>query len=289
MACRKSHEETDFIVKDLPINQGGIGRHKCPSCAYEKGLANGKNHNENFDISSFISNLPESQKGLRRHRDPFEAYELGYFHGQIEASKHLSISDKKGISFTMRNFGLSMIAKGLLVALKKDDLPYIHAMGIINITNGFEILIKAKIVEEHPLLIFDKITKNEKETEQELEFNYLLENGRTIEYSKLPYQLWATTNYKINNKELYKEVGFLRNQIIHFHIPIKVSLIDKILKYVFDIIEPCINDWWDRTVFKYVKVFDRNSYEKLFKEIERLNISSNYKYDKKSGYKLKND
>jgi len=208
MACKKTHKKADLIVKDLPINQGGVGRHKCASCAYEKGLENGKKHIKDFNVDTFISNLEESQKCLRRHRDPFEAYELGYFHGQIEASKHLTIKDKEGISFTMQNFGLSMIAKGILTSLQKDDLPYTHAMGIINVTNGFEILIKAKIVEEHPLLIFDKITKNEKITEQELEFEYLLKNGRTnilnchINYGQL-------LDIKLKTKNFIKELVFL--------------------------------------------------------------------------------
>lgn len=42
MACNKNHSETDKIVKDLPISQGNFERHKCASCAYEKGLENGK-------------------------------------------------------------------------------------------------------------------------------------------------------------------------------------------------------------------------------------------------------
>ncbi len=287
MSCKKQHKKTDQIVKDLPINQGGIGRHKCASCAYEKGFKNGKEHIKDFNVEEFIYSLEESQKGLRRHRDPFEAYELGYFHGQIEASKHLTIKNKEGISFTMQNFGLSMIAKGVLNSLKNDDLPYVHAMSIINVANGFEILIKAKIVEEHPLLIFDKITKNEKITEQELEFEYLLENGRTLEYSKLPYQLWATTGYKINDETLYKKIGRFRNQIIHFHIPLKESLSDYTLKYVFNVIEPCVNTWWDKTVFKYIKVFDRKAYKILFEKLKELNLSTNYDFDEKGGYRRK--
>jgi hypothetical protein len=284
MACEKKHNKTDLIVKDLPINQGGLGRHKCASCAYEKGVDNGKKHVKDFDIENFIKTLPESQKGLRRHRDPIEAYDLGYFHGQIEASKNLTIKDKRGIAFTMRNFGLSLIAKGILGALKKDDLPYLHAMGVISVANGFEILIKARIVEEHPLLIFDKISKNDKKMDDNLEFNDLLENGRTIEYSKLPYQLWATTGYKIENKELYKKFGFIRNQIIHFHVPMDITLTDLIFEYVFKIIEPSIDNWWQKTVLQYIKVFDRSSYKQLFDKINTMNLPCNYTFADKSGY-----
>lgn len=62
MVCNKNHSQTDFIIKDLPISQGGVGRHKCAACAYEKGVENGKNHVLNFDLEMYISSLPESQK-----------------------------------------------------------------------------------------------------------------------------------------------------------------------------------------------------------------------------------
>ena len=55
MVCNKNHSQTDFIIKDLPISQGGVGRHKCAACAYEKGVENGKNHVLNFDLEMYIS------------------------------------------------------------------------------------------------------------------------------------------------------------------------------------------------------------------------------------------
>lgn len=286
MACEKNHNATDIIVKDLPINQGGDGRHKCASCAYEKGFENGKNHISQFDILLFINNLPESQKGLRRHRDVFEAYELGFYHGQVEASNHLSIQNKKGIAFSMRNYGLTIIAKSILDIFNDDNLPYAHATNLVNIAHGFEIIAKARIVEQHPLLIFDKISTNEKIKEGELEFEDLLENGKTIEYSRLPYQLWATTGYKLENIALYKEFGKIRNQIIHFHVPMGLSLEDLAFEYAFNVVEKCINDWWEYTIFKYLKVFDveRNYYELIFERLNALSINTQYKFHDRIGY-----
>ena len=51
--CKKHHGldnqpnrvELDHIMKKLPGNQSGVGRHKCPYCAYEKGLKAGKENN----------------------------------------------------------------------------------------------------------------------------------------------------------------------------------------------------------------------------------------------------
>jgi len=290
MACRKEHKNVDLVVKDLPINQGGIGRHKCAACAYEKGFESGKKHIDSFDIKDFIKNLPESQKGLRRHRDPIEAYELGFYHGQVEASKHLTIKDKKGISFSMRNFGLSIIAKGILNVIKEDNLPYEHALGAINVAHGFEILIKARIVEQHPLLIFDKSLNNEKiKKGKDLEFQDLLDNGRTIDYSKLPYQLWAVTGYVLKDEKLFKDFGLIRNQIIHFHAPLSLSLPELTFKYSFTLIEKAINEWWNKSIFEYIKVFDRDAYKEIFNKLDKLEIIVSYQYHKTKGFEKIND
>ena len=87
MACKKDHSETDVIVKDLPIDQGSVGRHKCASCAYEIGYEHGKTRNENVNLNLVINALEESQKGDRRHRSPHAAYSLGYYKGVIDSYK----------------------------------------------------------------------------------------------------------------------------------------------------------------------------------------------------------
>ncbi len=87
MACKKNHSETDAIVKNLPIDQGNVGRHKCASCAYEIGYKHGENRDEYVDLNSVLNSLEESQKGDRRHRSPHAAYSLGYYNGVIDSYK----------------------------------------------------------------------------------------------------------------------------------------------------------------------------------------------------------
>ena len=281
MACEKDHTITDKIVKDLPINQGSFGRHKCASCAYEKGVENGKIRLSDFDYIEFIKTLPNSQKGDRRHRDPVLAYILGFSHGEHWANKNLTIKDKLGISLQMKEFGLSMVAKGIKNAFTSNsEIPYSHAMSIVHVAHGFEILIKSKIVEEHPLLIFKGIPK---ETNEDIEFNDLLEKGITIDYKDLPHVLWATTGFKIKEKQLYKELGYQRNQIIHFF-PKSASFTDLTIKYAFNLIEIAINEWWSETLFKELKVYDIDLFEKLFRKLESLDIKVAYKYDKDKKY-----
>lgn len=279
MACKKNHQITDQIVKDLPISQGNFERHKCASCAYEKGLDNGSKKLLNFDLENFITNLEESQKGFRRHRSAIEAYTLGFFHGLNGKNNHLAIKDKVKIASQMRDFGLFMIAKGTVNATYSEmGEPYSHAMGLIQVANGFEILIKSKIVEEHPLLVFTKIPKETHLTDGNIKLVDLLEYGQTIMYSELPERLWATTGYKIEPVELYKRFGKVRNQIIHFSVP-EISLSDLTLEFTFKIIEKAINSWWDTTILEYTLDYDDVILENIFDRLNDLELESNYTVD----------
>jgi hypothetical protein len=276
MACNKNHSETDLIVKDLPISQGNFERHKCASCAYEMGLQNGVNKVLNFNLEHFISNLEESQKGDRRHRSAIEAYTLGFFHGLNGANNHLAIRDKQRMANQMKDFGLSMVAKGIVNAtFSEHGNPYSHAMGLVHVANGFEILIKAKIVEEHPLLVFSRIPKETHINDGNIKFEDLLEHGQTIMYSELPERLWATTGYKIEPIGLYNEFGKIRNQIIHFAIP-KINLDDLTLEFTFKVIEKAINDWWDITILEYAQDYDIDYLEYVFEQLDRLSLTVNY-------------
>lgn len=279
MTCKRDHEVTDLIIKDLPLSQGGFERHKCSACAYEKGLENGGKKLLNFDLEYFISNLEESQKGLRRHRSAIEAYTLGFFHGLNGKNNHLAIKDKYKIASQMRDFGLFMVAKGLVTATYSEiGNPYSHAMGLVQVANGFEILIKSKIVEEHPLLVFNKVPKETNLSDGNIKMEDLLEHGQTIMYSELPDRLWATTGYKIQPIELYNRFGRVRNQIIHFAIP-EISLSDFTLEYTFQIIETAINEWWGTTILEYTQEYDDSILENIFERIEELNLQINYTVD----------
>ena len=63
----------------LPIDQGGIGRHKCAACAYEQGYQDGLNHKEIINLESILSNLEESQAKGQRHKSPHAGYAKGYY------------------------------------------------------------------------------------------------------------------------------------------------------------------------------------------------------------------
>ena len=83
MACKKDHGTVQEIMKTLPVDQGGWGRHKCAACAYEKGYADGVNHVEQINLAEILQNLEESQAGAQRHKSPQAAYIRGYYDGLL--------------------------------------------------------------------------------------------------------------------------------------------------------------------------------------------------------------
>ena len=70
MACKKDHSAIQDIMADLPLDQGGKGRHKCAACAYEKGFEAGKELEEIINLSEIFDSLEESQAKNQRHKSP---------------------------------------------------------------------------------------------------------------------------------------------------------------------------------------------------------------------------
>lgn len=81
MACSKDHSAVQSIMSTLPVDQGGVGRHKCAACAYEQGYRDGLVHKESIDLASILEHLEDSQAMAQRHKSPHAAYALGYYNG----------------------------------------------------------------------------------------------------------------------------------------------------------------------------------------------------------------
>ena len=176
----------------------------------------------------------------------------------------------------MKDLGLHMIAKGLVNATFSEMLnPYNHAISIVHIAHGTELLIKSRIAYEHPLLIFSNIPKSTTSTDTKLGIVDLLNKGQTIMFSELPERLWATTGYKVPNIDLYNEFGKIRNQIVHLGIP-DIELSEAALSFGFTIIEKMVNDWWDDTLFNYTTQYDDDCLQYIFEQTDRLNIELKY-------------
>lgn len=64
-------------------------------------------------------------------------------------------TEAKKISEHMKEFGYCLLARAIhYAAFSEYGRPYVHAISITLAHQASEILIKARIAEEHPLLIF---------------------------------------------------------------------------------------------------------------------------------------
>jgi hypothetical protein len=116
-------------------------------------------------------------------------------------------------------------------------------LSVLQAAHAAEILIKARIAEEHPLLIFETWPRPSADG-ADLSLETLLESGRTIAFSELPARLWATTGIRLSGGERYRSFLRLRNAIQHFTYPTTVDVAAEALRFIYEVIDPFINDCW---------------------------------------------
>lgn len=94
-------------------------------------------------------------------------------------------------------------------------------LSVLQVAHAMEILAKARIAQEHPLLLFDtypKPTKRENRIINEMTLSQLSEKGRTIEWSSIIEMLWLVADMKTVDISAFNEFGEIRNAIQHFGI-----------------------------------------------------------------------
>lgn len=133
-------------------------------------------------------------------------------------------------------------------------------MAVITSAQAAEILIKARIAQEHPLLLFSNV--HEIQTNEELlGLKDLIERGKTHVYEKLPNLLFSSTGIAVPDLERYRAFGKLRNSVMHFLRPSDAynesELSDICLSFLFRCIYPLIISFWDDVdPFHYVYEYD---------------------------------
>lgn len=123
-----------------------------------------------------------------------------------------------------------------------------NQLAVLQAAHSCEIFLKARLAQEHPLLIFESLPKS---TSQQfngtgkLDFDSLVQSGKTIEYSALPEKVWAATGFRFSQSqlELFKKFGALRNTIQHFAAP-KRELYTIVTQFIYEVIDPFINEHW---------------------------------------------
>lgn len=141
-------------------------------------------------------------------------------------------------------------------------------MAVLSAAHAAEILIKARIAQEHPLLIFDQIPKVTQSKSKLLDFEDLFTNGRTLDYADLPARLWAATGITVPALERYKKFGKLRNAIQHFAPPARGDT--EVSQYIYEVIDPFINSCWGLYAIDYNEDAEPHAY--LIKTLIRRGI-----------------
>ena len=149
-----------------------------------------------------------------------------------------------GVWERMRDIGLAALAHANTHAAYYDkNNPRWAELSILQAAHAAEIIFKARIAQEHPLLIFEKLPELKEETQIVTQEQML--DGITIIWSKIPNTLKATTGITMPNLSNFKEFGKIRNGVQHFGIlknPEKAS--DDTLGFIFSVVDPFIKECW---------------------------------------------
>lgn len=161
----------------------------------------------------------------------------------------------KEMSAHMKDLGLGILAQAQKNAFYWDYPDHLDrgVFAVLQAAHASEILMKAAIAQEHPLLIFSQIPKSSSTGGDLLDITDLLQSGKTIQYSELPERLWATTGYKVKDPQIFREFGKLRNTIQHLARP-KVEFRTITAEFVYKVIDPLIGEFWNLHAVEYCDV-----------------------------------
>ena len=157
----------------------------------------------------------------------------------------------------IRDLGLGALAHAnrhaAYAALENPRWP---DLSVLQAAHAAELLVKARIAQEHPFLIFEKLPRSTQSIGSRLDLEDLFRRGRTLQWPDLPERLWATTGLAIPNREHYDKFGQLRNGIQHFARPPDVNTGAETLRFVFEVIDPFINDCWSLFAIDFDEDYD---------------------------------
>jgi hypothetical protein len=94
------------------------------------------------------------------------------------------------------------------------------------------------------LLIFDQLPRSTQAAGPDLNLDDLFKAGRTIQWSDLPERLWASTGLSIPSRHRYDAFGKLRNGLQHFAPVPGGDPGAETLRFVFEVVDPFINQCW---------------------------------------------
>ena len=177
----------------------------------------------------------------------------------------------RDVSGHMVGLGLNSLAHALRLALyRSPDNECWSQLSVLNAAHAAEILVKARIADEHPLLIFSQVPRSTQADGDLLNYGDLFGSGRTYQYNELPERLWAVTGIRLANAGAFQEFGRLRNTIQHFAAP-SVDASQATLDFVFGVLDPFINAEWDEFAIDHNEEMG-DHYGHIFETLVQRNI-----------------
>jgi hypothetical protein len=76
------------------------------------------------------------------------------------------------------------------------------------------------------------------------------------QYHELPELLWATTGIKIQRLEQFQKFGKLRNASVHFSVPEDEEWHGTTVRFLFEVIEPLVDQFGGESMVPYAAVWD---------------------------------
>lgn len=135
-------------------------------------------------------------------------------------------------------------------------------LSVLQAAHAAEILVKARIAQVHPLLIFNDLPSIS--NQQSLTIEKLSKEGKTIDWSDLPKIFKTITQCNFIKPDLFRDFGYTRNSLQHFGYFLnsdKISPSLKTLKFIYSFIDPFINEHWGLFAIDFDE--DMDSYEQL--------------------------
>lgn len=184
-------------------------------------------------------------------------------------------SELKDVSKHLAELGAGILAQAQKNALYTGYYSHLDegVFGVMQAAQAAELLIKAAIAKQHPLLIFSSVPKSTSVSGELLSMQDIFEDGKTIQYAELPEKLWATTGYKLPNQDIYKSFGKLRNTIQHFALP-KRDMRAETARFIYAVVDPLMGHFWDDYAVNYVDVVEAK--DDIFELLSNYGIKPRY-------------
>jgi hypothetical protein len=140
------------------------------------------------------------------------------------------------------------VAIGALIQANQHAVYYDPGMdhwtdiSILNAATAGELVLKAIIAKEHPLLIFRDLYQLDDPINADLKLEHIIQKGRTYDLDHLPKLLWVSTGERLPDLGSFENLRKARSAIQHFCSPTHVGDLRRLaLEFLYQNVDPLLN------------------------------------------------